>query len=640
MFLAISHLMQSPLSRRIPLLTLISTLAALLAGCGGSGSKTSTTLLQGDPAFRSASVASYQSLGAGVAYPYFALQIASPTGSPLHTRAAERLGIAAASLTSASHSGGRTASTRAAGLTLVPALNLYVDAGTSSGNAFSLNYFTDSAGTQSAGSVTITLPAGTPTLSTYASYPVQIPIAVNITGGNLPCHGNAVLKFTGASGANSLVGDFTLTKNNVPFHVDLALSDQLDVSGAITIQGSGATITATNIRGNLLTPLQCDVTVAPYGWTGTGTLSLTTGQITLHLNTGAGVSTTTADSSGNLTLAYADGKTETVNNALLAGLVSGSTGGGSANGGGSGNGSGSYVGLPQDFFSKQINNAGQVLGDISSNGSQGAFLASATAQEVKLQTPTGSGARSADAMNNSGQIVGVDEQPLFWNNATSVPTVLKSTGYSNILLRGITDQGQILGISSHPLMGLYWANASSAPVALQMPTQDSVQSVEFAVSASGQIAGVVNAQYLYWQSPTAQPVALAPLPAGETPGRFLINTQSQIVTTSSAGHVFFWASPSAQPIQLPSLANGTTVSMHASWLNNKGLIVGRADASDRSGRAVYWKAGQVADMNTLLPVGQTFTLYDAFSVNDQGQVNCSINGTVPGGFGDVIVTVK
>ena len=116
----------------------------------------------------------------------------------------------------------------------------------------------------------------------------------------------------------------TLTRDNVTFNVNLGLDNQLNVSGAITVKEGGATIQATNVSGLLTGTLTCNVTVLPYNWTGTGTLSLLDGSMSLSLNTGAGTSTATADNAGNVTIVDADGTKDTIHDAFLAGLVAGS----------------------------------------------------------------------------------------------------------------------------------------------------------------------------------------------------------------------------------------------------------------------------------------------------------------------------
>ncbi|MCW3095832.1 MAG: hypothetical protein JWL77_1450 [Chthonomonadaceae bacterium] len=103
---------------------------------------------------------------------------------------------------------------------------------------------------QPAGSIVLTIPAGVaigadPT--NFGSYPVVIPIVVNLTGGKIPCQGNFTVTFTGNTGANSLTGSMTLTRDNVTFDLDLGLDNQLNVSGAITVKEGGATIQAMGI---------------------------------------------------------------------------------------------------------------------------------------------------------------------------------------------------------------------------------------------------------------------------------------------------------------------------------------------------------------------------------------------------------
>ena len=209
-------------------------------------------------------------------------------------------------------------------LAFLPLLNLY-GGHRFNGNVLTIFFYSDSAGTQSAGNVTVTLPANTtdpldPT--SYASYPANITIALNITGGNLPCTGNLAVSFTGGTGANTMTGTNTLTKDNVVFDLNLALDNQMNATGSVTIKESGATIEATNVKGRVYAYLTCDVKINPYGWTGTGTLNLIQGSMTVSVNTGTGTSTAASDSLGSLNINYADGTHEIVVNALSGGLTS------------------------------------------------------------------------------------------------------------------------------------------------------------------------------------------------------------------------------------------------------------------------------------------------------------------------------
>jgi|WetSurMetagenome_2_1015567.scaffolds.fasta_scaffold28249_2 uncharacterized protein (TIGR02145 family) len=290
----------------------------LIGGCGKNNpaAPETTVTLKGNQAFRAAAVAAYQAVGAGVSYPLKALQIASPTGSMLRNMSGTN---------SLSKSPGSIKTAGSAKLfKYIPGLNLYLTGGTEGLHVLELLFSIDPAGTQPAGNVSVTLPEGVTILTDstviYSSFPLSSTIDIAITEGNLPCTGNLVSKFIDKTGANTLTGTNTLTKDNVVFSLNLSL-DTIGVSGSITITESGASIQATNVHGKLLGPLTCDVTVNPYGWTGTGTLNLMTGAVTLTVNMGTGTSTAASDSLGNLTVNYADGTPEIVVNALSAGLT-------------------------------------------------------------------------------------------------------------------------------------------------------------------------------------------------------------------------------------------------------------------------------------------------------------------------------
>ena len=168
----------------------------LIDGCSKNSptaSSDNTTILQGNQAFHAGAIAGYQTVGAGVSYPFKALQLASPTGSAIRSLAVTNL----FSSTNGSKALMRTSKTTDT-LAFLPYLNLY-GGDRFNGNVLTMIFFSDAAGTQSAGNVTVTLPANTtdpldPT--SFASYPSNIAIAINITAGNLPCTGNLVIGFT------------------------------------------------------------------------------------------------------------------------------------------------------------------------------------------------------------------------------------------------------------------------------------------------------------------------------------------------------------------------------------------------------------------------------------------------------------
>jgi len=149
----------------------------LINGCRKDSSPSDENLLQGNQALHASAVAGYQTLGAGVSYPLKALQLASPTGSVIHGLTISK---------NLSHSIGSALLKSNSDLTnsfeFVPYLNLY-GGDEFNGNILLMSFYSDAAGTQSAGSITVTLPTDItnpldPT--SYASYPANITIQANL----------------------------------------------------------------------------------------------------------------------------------------------------------------------------------------------------------------------------------------------------------------------------------------------------------------------------------------------------------------------------------------------------------------------------------------------------------------------------
>ena len=158
-------------------------------------------LLQGNQAFHASAVASYQSVGAGVAYPFQALELSSPTGSLIHGKAIKRN-----LLHSFGPSLNKSKSSLADSIYFFSNLNLYGEV-QHNGNIYTIAFYTNAAATQSAGSAKLTLPTNitNPTDPTsYASYPANILMEINVTAGNLPCKGSVQIVFAGQSGANTI----------------------------------------------------------------------------------------------------------------------------------------------------------------------------------------------------------------------------------------------------------------------------------------------------------------------------------------------------------------------------------------------------------------------------------------------------
>lgn len=623
----------------------IALTALLLAGCG---SDSSTPLLQGNAAFRAAAIASNQALKGGINYPFAILQNSFPTngraakGADAGSPTAEL--IRTLLKTSSRKATAQNVPTRVGGLTYNAILNLYSTPLQMSGNSAAINYYTDAAGTQAAGALTITQTSTSSYSTAYSAYPATITAKMELTAGNLPCSGTMNIVYSDANGANSMTGKLTLTRTSVDVNINMTLTSNLKVGGSISMQESGATISLTNIAGDLASPLTCDVSVAPYGWTGSGTFSLLDGTFSMNMNTTTGRATAAPDSSGNLAISYADGAKETVTSPLLAALVGGSGGSGGNNGGSTGGTTGgSYTvktltaALPQAITADGI----LIATDTNASSPKPIYLASPDAPPVALQPYNGLYPYSLH-INKTGQVVGFNsdvKQPIFYANSSVAPILLTQTHGSSAGAFGINDSGAMIGyqfISAGYTTPAYWSSGYASPTDLTLPDGD-VTGSSRAITSDGQIIGSASPlngstnHLLYWANPTAKPQILQDISGGQNTTLNSINKAGQIVGTSQIGSTVtpvFWSSPTTAPQTLPVLSGTSGVEVLA--MNASGLIVGSSQVSGKQ-VAVLWKDGKVQNLNDLLPSGSNLVLSRATGINDSGTIVGTASQTTSSG---------
>ena len=601
----------------------------LIIGCNKDNptSPPDQTLLQGNEAFHASAVAGYQTVGAGASYPLTALQLSSPTGSLIHN-----LSISNNILHSLSSALYKHNSNLIDSLEFVPYLNLYGGAGFN-GNILVMSFYYDAAGTQSAGNVTVTLPTDItnpldPT--SYASYPANITIDLNITGGNLPCKGNLLIIFTGGSGANTMTGTNTLTKDNVVFTLNLALDDQMNATGTITIKESGATIEATNVQGKVFDNLSCDIKISPYGWTGTGILNLITGSMTANVNTGTGISTAASDSVGSLNIKYADGTQEIVVNALAGGLTGGGT----------------QIGLPANvlatdgtpqstvintsfssplvalvedkngnpvsgvtvtFASPQSGQSGTFAGGVTTKTAttnavgqaQVSITANSTVGEYNVTASvTGVSSTAIFTLTNtdSGSNFGYNE-PLFYTSSQRTIVTINNNGHLVGYLPSLT--------SSVYSIPVYWSSPTSQPQSLQISAGDSSDIVN-GFNDNDQIVGNGYYNYsngqqaptnpVYWSSPTATPTILAVPSNIQYAIATSINNSGQIVgfaiTNSNSIAPLYWSSPTNTPEILQTIPSTRIAPKFIG--PNGNIIAGFISSFDYGYNAAFWSSPTAA----------------------------------------------
>jgi hypothetical protein len=577
----------------------------LINGCNkeSNSDPSDDPILDENQAIHAAAVAGYQALGAGTSYPFKALQLSCPTGSAIRNLSSAKSILHSLSLlksTTFNHN-----SSLSDPIEYSENLNLYTS-NSITGNVQTVNYYSDAAGTKSAGSATLTLATNITNISdptSYASYPVNITLVVNITAGNLPCKGNISIIFTGGTGANTMTGTLTLTKVDVEYSINLALDNQMNTTGSVTITESGATIEITNVKGKVRA-LACDMKISPYGWTGTGTLDLMTGAMTANINTGTGTSTVTSDSLGNLNINYADGTHEIVIHALSAGL----TGTSNAN---IATSITATSGTPQSAtfntaFASPLNvlvkdqngnpmSNETVIFSAPSTGQSCTFtggvttITATTNAQGQAQVSIIANATGGD-YNVTASVAGVATSATFSltniggssNPVYNAPLIYS---YNERTIVTINNNGQSIGYlpGTSYKVPVYWPTPTSQPQTLQISAGETASAVN-GLNDYGQIVG--NGYYyniiadkiptnpIYWSSPTAQPQKLAVPENTVYAVAMSINNSGQIVGYSD-NFLLYWASPTDTPIVLQTLASGYYSGGQATFIAPNGQIIGK-----------------------------------------------------------------
>jgi probable HAF family extracellular repeat protein len=233
--------------------------------------------------------------------------------------------------------------------------------------------------------------------------------------------------------------------------------------------------------------------------------------------------------------------------------------------------------LPGGDFSEAfgINDAGEVVGSSNTAGDSKPFRYSGSLSQLDL--PAGDDSGQANAINNSGTIVG-------W---TSGPSGQHAVQWSD---SGVTVLPGKLGMALA-------VNANNNVV------------------GSSQNGGVEHA--IVWRNDQANDLGTL---AGDTESRAIdVNDAGQVVGYSrgpTGQHAFLFDGTTMRDL---GVLGGTNYS-EASGINNKGVAVGTTD-TNLGRRAFIWTAAKgMVDLNTLVPSDQRVVLTAALAVNDAGQI--------------------
>jgi probable HAF family extracellular repeat protein len=120
---------------------------------------------------------------------------------------------------------------------------------------------------------------------------------------------------------------------------------------------------------------------------------------------------------------------------------------------------------------------------------------------------------------------------------------------------------------------------------------------------------------------------------------FGINKRGQVVGQSGlpgnmAFHAFLWSEGMMTDL-------GTLPGDFVSWaetINNSGQAVGASFDASGNARAIVWEDGAITDLNTLIPPGSPWLLWEALGNNDRGQIVGPALNTINGEFQGYLLT--
>jgi hypothetical protein len=635
-------------------LYLVAILASVVFGCGGSGGSSPSAVPTGNKAVRAASLASYQSLGAGMGFPNRVLRLTAPKSSkigpaPLFPELAAVIGP----------------NTRT--LTYDPDLGLY-ETSTSTSNSLTVDFYSDSAGTAPAGNIQI---KSASSLSS-TSYPLTINASVNITAGNIPMTGSCIIKYLDGTGNNTMSGQLALPKNHESVTIGLTLSPSFQVGGTVTVVENSTTLTATNIQGTLDTSLSCDFTMNPGDYTGQGTLNFATGVQKLTFNSATGTAAASITSDGSMVVDYSDGTTETIVNPISALLVvttgtettggttsttAGTTAGttsGKTSGTSSGTSGGTTSGNQVLYNTPTLLSAVKSIVGVSLNGDHMVTQASGaggTLYSYYYSTPTGagvelqpkSGAEAAAGVNASGQMVGtmngVYNAGCYWSSAGAQPVALTvPSGFEYAAATSINDGGEIIGIaysSAGSNQPVYWKTYKSMPVLLNEGSYAAAlgsPSATVLIDNKSQVLDATgeNGSYV-WTSSTANPIKIQ----GARPATFSISDYG-VVGDSDAGVAspVIWTGSNFTATALKTVTGSIDYSPET--INDSGVVAGGFGNGESSSAGVWFLDATPIHIASSIPSSPPFTdsLATVFFIFNDGSM------VVSGGKGYYYVTPK
>ena len=257
----------------------------------------------------------------------------------------------------------------------------------------------------------------------------------------------------------------------------------------------------------------------------------------------------------------------------------------------------------------------------------------------------GSGWIALDAPGSSSFALGLAGSDLIAGTSANEPVVWRAgrraplaavDGMPGGFAHDVNAAGLVAGSAINDLFGIevpvYWNAADGAGELLRLPRNASVGTA-LAVNAKGEIAGTVDGQPIVWPS-TKRPAKRMPVPSGAIGGELVeINDHGDVVGRasypdgSSQAMAVFAGDRSATPL---GVLGGSYSAAGA--VNGHRQVVG-ASSSSLGGRAFFWEAGTMTDLNDRVATSSEpiEAIVDAVAIGDSGEIAAQVLVVTPFG---------